>query len=364
MPIVKCSNCLSPYPDTGAPYCCPFCGGVFDILKLEAFDKAMVDCRQPGIWKYSYTFGLEKNASVVSLGEGDTPLVWTHVNGKQIAFKCEYLNPTGSFKDRGNAVIAGFLCSRGVRYALEDSSGNAGASFAAYAARAGIKAKIFIPDSASGMKRRQIEMYGAEVVRILGPRSNAAEAVLRAADNEHVYASHAYMPYNLPGYATLAYELVEQLGVSPGTVTMPIGQGGLFIGLVRGFENLVNAGMIAKVPKMVGVQALACAPLWALHQYGPAGLSLVGETKSLAEGIVVRFPVRGDMLLHLCDTYGAEVYAVEEPEITQGYLELARRGFFVEPTSAVVWGALQAGMNRWPDPVVVILTGNGLKAVI
>ena len=133
---------------------------------------------QPGIWRYRHTFtGLPADFPAVSLGEGSTPLLWAEAFGRQVAFKCEYLNPTGSFKDRGTTVITTFLKSRGVTAAVEDSSGNAGASFAAYAARAGIKAGIYVPAAASGPKRQQIEFYGAELHPIEGTRSDVTTAL-------------------------------------------------------------------------------------------------------------------------------------------------------------------------------------------
>jgi threonine synthase len=153
------------------PYKCPHCGGIFDYGEPVSYDPAPVESSQPGVWRYRRSFGLPPEVEPVSLGEGGTPLVWAEAFGMPVAFKCEFQNPSGSFKDRGSAVIAGFLKSRGVTAAVEDSSGNAGASFAAYAARAGIQARIFVPDSASGPKKRQIEAYGAQVVRIMGPRS-------------------------------------------------------------------------------------------------------------------------------------------------------------------------------------------------
>ena len=297
--MVRCSNCGRIYPESNIVYRCPVCRGVYGISELPLFDANRVEANLPGIWKYKHTFGMSVNQKIVSLGEGNTPLVLGEVSGREVAFKCEYLNPTGSFKDRGTSILVSFLCSRGVSDALEDLSGNAGASLAAYAARAGISVKVYVPDSASGPKRKQIEMYGAEVVRILGPRSNATEAVLRAVDKGCVYASHAYLPYNLLGYATLAYELVNQLGRAPGTVILPVGQGGLFLGLACGFKNLIASGVIEQMPKLVGVQALACAPLWTLYSYGAAGFGIAGEMDTLAEGIKVRFPVRGDDVMRV-----------------------------------------------------------------
>jgi threonine synthase len=218
-----------------------------------------------------------------------------------------------------------------------------------------------VPDSASGPKRAQIERYGAEVVRIMGPRSNAAQAAVRAVEQGAVYASHAHLPQVLPGYATLAYELYEQLGAGPGSVVMPAGQGNFLLGAARGFTVLKSAGLIERLPQMVGVQALACAPLWALFRYGAAGLGWVAEGETLAEGVRVRFPMRGDAVMQMVAEQNGLLLAVDEVDILPGRDQLARLGFYVEPTSALVWNAIQQVAAELPDPVVVVLTGSGLK---
>ena len=360
--MIRCSNCGQGYPESGIAYRCSKCKGIFDITELPLYDPMKVDPGSPGIWKYRHTFSIIENEPDVSLGEGNTPLIWGDAYEQEVAFKCEYQNPTGSFKDRGSSVLASVLHSRGIKEAIEDSSGNAGASFAAYGTRAGIAVKIYIPDSASGPKQKQIEAYGAEVVRIPGSRSKVSEAIQREADRGTPYASHAYLPFNLPGYATLSYELVEQLGDMPGTVVLPVGQGGLFLGLALGFKNLLKSGVSKRLPKLIGVQALSCAPLWTLFAYGGIGHSLAGEVDTVAEGIKVRYPIRGDAVIRTCTELDAQLLAVDEVDILPGRDELARRGFYVEPTSAVVWNALKLGITQWEKPIVVILTGSGLKS--
>jgi threonine synthase len=207
-------------------------------------------------------------------------------------------------------------------------------------------------------------MYGAQLVAVPGPRSNATEAVLGVLSepgNQAVYASHAYLPFNLPGYATLAYELVAQLGIAPGSILLPAGQGGLLLGASLGFQAMKNAGVIAQIPWIVGVQARACAPLWALATYGASGLAWVVEAPTLAEGICVRHPVRGDAVLQAVSASGGRFLAVDEDELLPGRAALAHLGLYVEPTSAVVWGALAQVINTLPEPVVVVLTGSGFK---
>lgn len=360
-----CTNCGAPYPTAGFPYRCPNCGGTFDGRELK-YDPAAVDPGQPGIWRYRHTFGLPGDVPVVSLGEGGTPLVWGQAYGQEVGFKLEFLNPTGSFKDRGSAPLISFLCSRGAPAALEDSSGNAGASFAAYAARAGLPARVYVPDYASGPKRAQIEAYGAEVISIAGPRSDTADTARKAADEgqrsgEIAYGSHAYLPATLPGYATAAYEVAEQMGGAPGTVIAPAGQGNLILALGRGFAALRRAGVIEKAPILVGVQAQACAPLWAASEYGPAGLAFVSEGETLAEGVRIKNPMRGDAVLRVVKDSGGRFIAVEEAQILPARDELARRGFYVEPTSAIAWAAFRQAAETLPGPVVIFLTGSGLK---
>lgn len=360
---VRCTNCQQGYPDEGVPYRCPTCGGIYDFHAPFNFEPGSSDSSRPGIWRHPGTLSRPEFDSPVSLGEGDTPLIWARAFDRQIGFKLEYLNPTGSFKDRATSPAITFLRNRGVSAAVEDSSGNAGASFAAYAARAGVAARVFVPDSASGPKRAQIEAYGAELVRVLGPRSNAAEAVRQAADEGAVYASHVYLPFGLAGLATAAYELWEQLDGPPGTVLSPVGHGSLLLGLARGFDALLRAGLIDRVPRLVGVQAHSCAPLWAVFAGGPAGLGWVSEGQTVAEGIRTKHPVRGDAVLAAVRASRGAVLTVHEDAILDGRDRLAGLGLFVEPTSAVVWDALRQLGEVTPEPVVVMLTGTGFKAV-
>jgi threonine synthase len=260
------------------------------------------------------------------------------------------------------AVMFTALRAAGVAEAVEDSSGNAGAAFAAYAARAGLRARVFVPAAASGPKRAQIAAYGAEVVAVDGPRSAAAEAALAAAKAGAHYASHIYNPIGLAGNATAAFELHEQLGRAPGTVVVPLGHGTLLLGLHHGFRALLAAGLIERLPRLVGVQAMACAPIWAVHRYGRDGLAWVTEGETAAEGVRVVRPLRGDAVLAAVRESGGDILAVEEADLLAGHNELARRGFYVEITSAVVWPALRQVISTpGAGDVVAVMTGSGLK---
>jgi len=359
-----CTNCYQPYPSSGFPYRCEKCGGLFDFTDPISYDPAQPAGRgRRSIERFRRSFPLPVDADFISLGEGDTPLLSNRIFSREIFFKCEHLNPTGSFKDRGSAVLVSALAAAGIEDAVEDSSGNAGASLSAYAARAGIRVCIHVPEYASGPKRSQIDAYGAQVVQIPGPRSATAQAVQREAERGIVYASHAYLPHGIAGMVTIAFEIAEQLKGSPGTVITPVGQGTLLLGLHRGFRALQSAGVIDRTPALVGVQASACAPLWAVFSGGTSDLSMTSEGATVAEGVRIIHPLRGDAILQAIRESGGEMIAVDEEKILKGRDVLARIGLYVEPTSALVVPALEQVLETCPDPIVLVLTGSGFKVL-
>jgi threonine synthase len=361
MPMIRCTKCFFSYPETGTPYICPQCGGLFDYDEPFVFSPSKINKEYPGIWKYRHTFDFPPENPVITLGEGNTPLLWQEFHGSQVGYKMESLNPTGSYKDRGTATAISQLTARGVKQAIEDSSGNAGASFAAYAAAAGIKARVFVPDYASGPKKNQIEQYGAELVKIPGPRSAAADAVLREACLGIPYASHAFLPFGLPGIATIAYEIWEASGKAPGSIIAPVGHGGLLLGIVRGFSALQNQGLISTQPYYVGVQAANMAPLHAAFKNGIQAADHILEAKTVAEGVSVRRPSRLQALLKEIPANRGDFIAVQEENILPAYSQLARKGIYVEPTSAMVLNALEVLFGKIPEPIILILSGTGLK---
>jgi len=198
-------------------------------------------------------------------------------------------------------------------------------------------------------------------VRVPGPRSAASQAVAKEVEAGAIYASHVYLPFVLAGTATVAFEIVEQLGAPPGSVIVPVGQGTLLLGLERGFQAMLAAGAIDRLPYLVGVQAAACAPLWAGQSGKGPGSRGLQEGETIAEGIRILHPARGDAVLQAVEGTRGMVVAVEEDEIRAGRQALAKMGFNVEPTSAVVWPAFQTLCAELRDPIVAVLTGSGYK---
>ena len=356
-----CAACQSEYPASASLWRCPRCGGHFELSERAPFRADRIAPHDHSLWRYRAMLPLAEGESTVTMGEGMTPLVPAAFAGHPVNFKLEYLSPTGSFKDRGTTVLVSKLRAWGVTRAADDSSGNAGASFAAYCARAAIAAEVFTPAYASPAKLAQIEIFGAKLNKIEGTREQATEAVESATAAGLVYGSHAWSPFTLEGTKTVAYELWEQLGArAPDVFISPIGQGSIFLGAYRGFKDLLAAGVISKLPRMIGVQSLACAPIVEALRQGLDRAASIVKQPSVAEGISLAHPIRAAEVLRAIRDTGGDAVAVGDPETLAARLELARMGLYVEPTSAVVGAALK---RLEPAGVVVaILTGSGLKS--
>ncbi len=360
---ILCRGCGDPYPSVGFPYRCPNCSDVFTFARTLPYQPNLHSPRYPNrIARYIRSFPLEGEGQLVSLGEGGTPLLAGNHDSHQVYLKCEQHNPTGSFKDRGAAILVSSLRAAGVEAAVEDSSGNAGASLAAYAARCGLKVKIFVPSYASGPKRSQIAAYGAEIVEIPGPRTAASNAVLEEAARGMVYASHAYLPHGLAGIATMAFEIVEQLDKQPGTVVMPVGQGTLLLGLHMGFEAMKKAGAITRLPRLLGVQAAACAPISTAYTSGLDAVEEIQEGETRAEGIRILRPLHTTEVIRAVNDSHGEMLTVDEDEIAFGRDALGKLGFYVEPTSAVIWPGIAKAVATNEGPIVGVITGSGYKS--
>jgi threonine synthase len=340
------------------------CGGAWEPVERTGLSVTQIDTADFSIWRYRRFLGLGLEPTV-QLGVGWTPLLPQTWDGREVRFKLEYMAPTGSFKDRGTEVMINILAAQGETYIVDDSSGNAGASVAAYAAQAGMRAEIFVPAYASPAKQAQIAVYGAEVRPIPGVRANAKTAALEAAERGAALASHAYHPGFLAGQLSVAWELWEQLDHrAPDWYVVPVGQGVHLLGVWLGFRALRAAGLVHKLPRLVAVQAAALAPLCQAYE---AGLEVVPAVEpvrpSVAEGLSIAEPVRGKRLLQAIRETGGTCVAVGDEATLEAQRQLARRGLYVEPTSATAVAALGTILEHAApeETVVVPLTGSGLK---
>lgn len=352
------------YPLTTARWCADN-GNTLELAASPGLRRADIQTSRYSAWRYARAL-LVDDAHAVTMGEGWTPLTRGEWGGAQVLFKCEFMMPTGSFKDRGMTVMVSYLKSCGISHVLEDSSGNAGASLSAYAAAAGMRCRILVPETASYPKIAQIAACGANVVTIRGSRQDVADAALRMS-SEIFYASHNWQPFFVEGTKTLAYELWEQLGFkAPDNVVVPLGYGSNVLGCERGFAELQRNGEIGRVPRIFGVQAANCAPYHAAFRAGVEHLVPAEISATVAEGIASSKPTRVAGVLRAVRGSGGDIVAVSETEIVTALGALARRGCYVEPTSAAAAAGLtrllDSGAIRPAETTVLVLTGSGLKA--
>jgi threonine synthase len=298
------------------------------------------------------------------MNEGFTPLEEIEFNGGGVLIKIDYLFPTGSYKDRGATVLISKMKEWGVQKVVEDSSGNAGSAIAAYCAKAGIGCDIYVPQYTSPGKLIQIQAYGATLKRVEGSREKTAEKAMEAA-SKIPYASHCWNPFFLHGTKTFAFEVWEQMDWrAPDTLVLPIGHGTLFLGAYIGFKELKTAGMIKRIPKMVGIQSASCAPLYQAFKKGWRETRPIEKEETIAEGIAIAEPVRGRQILEAIRETGGEVLAVTEKEIKVALKEMGRKGHFIEPTSSATIAGLKKYLRkkRQNETVISTLTGMGLKS--
>jgi threonine synthase len=340
-------------------------GGPLLLTPLAGLTRADIVATENSLWRYRAALPVAV-AAPISMGEGRTPLLARTLCGAEALLKCEFLMPTGSFKDRGASVMLSLLRQQGIRAVLEDSSGNGGAAIAGYAAAGGMQATIMTPASTSPAKTVQMRGYGAALELVPGTRQDTAEAAERRAATLF-YASHNWHPFFLHGTKTLAYELWEDLGfAAPDNVIVPCGAGSNVLGCGIGFGELLRAGEIATLPRIFAVQPANCAPIAATFQAGEMAQVSVEVTPTIAEGTAIARPIRlTEVLGTLRETEGGAVM-VSEAEIAAAVLELAHAGLYVEPTCAQVVPAfaklLESGAITPDQRTVLVLTGSGLKA--
>ncbi|MFQ3318368.1 MAG: threonine synthase [Natronomonas sp.] len=353
---------------------CPDCGRTYDdrwrcecgsplrfaAQPLPAADdptEADIDPRE-GLWAFEEFLPVDRH---VTLGEGYTPLIdaptW------DASFKLEYVFPTGSFKDRGATTTLSRAVEVGAERVVEDSSGNAGAAIATYAARAGISAEIYVPAGVKESKVKAIRRAGADVVRVEGSREDVTDACIEAVKTGDAwYASHAWSPAFFAGTATMACEIAHQRDWSvPDAVVMPLGHGTMFLGAYRGFHALREAGWIDSLPTLLGAQAAGYAPIAAeLH-----GESAMAGDNTVADGIQIRDPIQKQQILDAIEATDGDAIALSKEAVATELETLHAAGFYTEPTCAVAPAALreyrEQGIIDPDDDVVVPLSGSGLK---
>ncbi|HET7052690.1 MAG TPA: threonine synthase [Solirubrobacterales bacterium] len=314
---------------------------------------------KPLIERYRDRLPLEPGDPVVSLNEGSTPLIEAPRLSERIEarayLKFEGANPTGSFKDRGMTVAVSRAKGRGAEAVICASTGNTAASAAAYAARAGMRGAVIVPEGKIAIgKLAQALMHGARVIALQGNFDEALTIVRRLAEKHPIELVNSVNPYRIEGQKTAAFEVVEELGEAPGALAIPVGNAGNVTAWWKGFEEL------GAKPIVYGFQAAGAAPL--------VGGAPVAAPETVASAIRIGNPARWEEAMGAFTASRGRVAAVSDAQILDAYRWLAAsEGVFCEPASAAsVAGLLAHGLpvaegSAPPESVVCVLTGHGLK---
>jgi threonine synthase len=335
------------------------------VTPLSGISRDDIDRTTRSLWRYRAALPVEIGKPI-TMGEGCTPVVEKAWGDLRPHLKLEWFNPTSSFKDRGTTVMLSFMRQLGVDAVLEDSSGNGGASVAAYGAAGGMRVKILAPATTSPMKVAQMHAFGAEVQLVEGPREESEAEAIRQS-KQIFYSSHNWQPFFLQGTKSLAYEIWEDFNfTAPDNVIMPVGAGSSLLGCYLGFKELLAAGHIARLPRLFAAQPLNCSPVDASFAAGVDTPVDRAVNKTIAEGTTIKHPLRLKQMIAALRETGGGTAAVPEDGIIAALKRLAHTGLFVEPTSASAAAALDMlsgrGAIRSAERTVVIITGTGIKA--
>ncbi len=379
-----------------ATLCCPECGKVespnapvtfcrkcnspflarYDLAKAASLlDRDAIRARPQGMWRWHELLPVQDPAQEVTLGEGDCPLLSVPRLGGQLGVtqlyvKDESANPTGTFKARGMAAAVSRLRELGMRELVVPTAGNAGGALAAYAARAGLKAHVFMPADTPSANVMESRVAGADVRLVQGLISDAAR--LAAAEGEgHGWfdVSTFKEPYRVEGKKVMGYELAEQFGWDlPDVIVFPTGGGTGLVGMWKAFEELVQLGWLSsvKMPRMVSVQAEGCAPIVQAFNAGDLRAVFFPNAATIASGLRVPSVFADRLILRCLRASNGTALAVSDSAILAAQQQIAAtEGIFTSPEgAATLAGLVQLAELGWVNPddrVVLFNTGTGLK---
>jgi threonine synthase len=342
----------------------------------RAVDPPAFAHRPPDLWRYRELLPVVEDAHVTTLGEGWTPLLpaaryGAHIGVPRLLVKDEGVLPTGSFKARGAAVGVSRARELGVRRVAMPTNGNAGAAWAAYAARAGIQATIAMPLGAPAVTRGECLAAGADlrlVDGLIGDAGQDIAALLAASAGQTFDASTLREPYRLEGKKTMGYEIVEQLGWRvPDVIVYPTGGGVGLIGIHKALAEMRGLGWIdGRTPRLVAVQSTGCAPIVRAFEAGDRRARPWEHASTIAFGITVPAPLGDELILDALSGTGGTAVAVDDAELQTDLREFgALEGLLLCPEGAACLTATRhlraTGWIGGDDEVVVLNTGSGLK---
>ena len=377
---LECSRCARRY-ESGKLHGLCECGGPllvrYDLEQIGGrWSRDAIRSGPSSMWRYAPALPVANPASIVSLGEGMTPLIPTKRLGPRLGssdlwVKDDGINPTGTFKARGMSSAISMCVELGVKKVAVPSAGNAAGAAAAYAAAAGIEAHIFMPRDVPPANYIECRAAGAQVTLVDGLISDCARIVAQRKDSEGWFdLSTLKEPYRIEGKKTMGYEIAEQFDwVLPGAILYPCGGGVGIIGMWKAFEEMEALGWIsAKRPKMIAVQASGCPPIVRAFEEGAPQSAFFENAQTLASGLRVPKALGDFLVLEAVRKSGGTAIAVSDEKILDGVSELAAaEGIFVAPEGGACVAAcrklLASGFLSPADRVVIYNTGSGLKYI-
>lgn len=321
--------------------------------------------------RYQDFFPFDEINNELSLNEGFTSLVSSpriakRIGIKNIYFKNESQNPTWSFKDRGTLFGVQHAYSLGYKRVGTVSTGNMAVSVAAYGQRAGLETFIFVGKNIPEEKLNPISIYGANLIKVDGDYGKLYYESLEIGKNQGIYFINSDVTYRVEGYKTAAFEICEQLNFNvPDYVVVPTSAGGNIRGILKGFKEFREVGIIDRVPKMICAQAAGCSPIYNSFKMSKDKIERIANPSTIAHGIENPFPPSGNDALRKIRKNGGICVAVTDEEIIKAQKEMAEEGIFVQPESCVPLASVKKlkieGFLKESDSIACVLTGSGLK---
>jgi threonine synthase len=375
---LRCRACGHQLPAT-ATHLCDLCFGPLEVeydyeVIARRVTRARIEAGPPSLWRYRDLLPLG-DQEVVTLGEGFTPLVHARNLGdelglRQLHLKNDTVNPTNSFKDRVVAVALNWALQRGFRTIACASTGNLANSVAAYAARAGIRAVVFIPADLEPQKIAATSVFGATIIPVAGNYDDVNRLCAELADDlDWGFCNINLRPYYSEGSKTLTFETAEQLGWRlPDEIIVPVASGCQFVKHRKAAGELIDLGLVepgSRVPRLTGAQAAGCSPVATAFASGEDAIIPV-RPNTIARSIAIGNPSDGAEVLRIARATGGVVASVTEEELVEGIeLLAATEGIFAETaggvTVAVLRNLARSGRWRGDETVVAYITGAGLK---
>lgn len=347
----------------------------YDLARVAAsVDRETLALRPRGMWRFAEILPVTEPRNTVTLGEGDTPTLHARTLGESLGMphlyiKDESLNPTQSFKARGMSAAVSMALELGIGSVAVPSAGNAGGALAAYAARAGIEAHVYMPSDTPRANVIECEALGAKVTLVDGLITDCAAEIRRVKDEMGWFdMSTMREPYRVEGKKILAYELAEFFGWTvPDVIVYPTGGGTGLIGMWKAFAEMEEMGWIGSGrPRMISVQAAGCAPIVTAFERGERFAAPAADAATVASGLRVPAAIGDFLILDAIRASGGKAIAVSDDELLAGVREIgAAEGVFAAPEGGACIPALRSLLERGEvgagERVVLFNTGSGIK---